>query len=134
MEYLEYLNEDHYLLQWPARQILVDRSNPLNQFDKISFRDRFCMYKEDVLETTTLLEPRLSSMSQRGGHVPSSLLVLITLQVLITGCIDGCHVEIKCPSTPDVEEYRNRENLFSISVQAVCTPNLEFSNIVARWK
>ncbi|XP_072228598.1 putative nuclease HARBI1 [Leuresthes tenuis] len=28
----------------------------------------------------------------------------------------------------------NRNNWFSINVQAVCTPNLEFSNIVARWK
>ncbi|KAM4604773.1 putative nuclease HARBI1 [Polymixia lowei] len=196
MEYLEYLNEDQYPLQRPARQILVDRSNPLNQFDEITFRDRFRMYKEDVLEIITLLEPRLSSMSQRGRPVPSSLQVLITLRFLasgtfhretgdlcgvseatvcrivhnvcsaicelrnlyikfpdaaeqanykvqfykygnfpgVIGCIDGCHVGIKCPSTPDAEEYRNRKNWFSINVQAACTPNLEFSNIVARWK
>ncbi|KAI2643094.1 hypothetical protein H4Q32_027983 [Labeo rohita] len=25
----------------------------------------------------------------------------------VIGCIDGCHVPIKCPSTPDAEEYRN---------------------------
>ena len=145
MEYLEYLNEDQYSLQRPARQILVDRSNPLNQFDEITFRDRFCMYKEDVLEIITLLEPRLSSMSRRGRPVPSSLQVLITLRLLASGTFhretgdlcgvseatDGCHVEIKCPSTPDAEEYRNHKNWFSINVQAVCTPNLEFSNIVA---
>lgn len=52
----------------------------------------------------------------------------------VIGCIDGCHVPVKCPSTPDAEEYRNRKNWFSINVQGVCTPNLEFSNIVARWK
>ena len=160
MEYLEYLNEDHYSRQRPARQILVDRSNPLNHFDEITFRDRFRMHKEDVLEITTLLEPRLFTMSQRGRPVPSSLQVLITLRFLasgtfhretgdlcgvseatvcrvvhnvysaicelrhlyikfpdaaeqanykvrfyeygnfpgVIGCIDGCHVEIKCPS------------------------------------
>jgi ribosomal protein S26 len=32
------------------------------------------------------------------------------------------------------EEYRNSKNWFSINVQAVCTPTLEFLNIVARWK
>ena len=52
----------------------------------------------------------------------------------VIGCIDGCHVPIKCPSTPNAEEYRNRKNCFSINVHGVCTPNLEFSNIVARWK
>uniref|UniRef100_A0AAZ3SBJ8 DDE Tnp4 domain-containing protein n=1 Tax=Oncorhynchus tshawytscha TaxID=74940 RepID=A0AAZ3SBJ8_ONCTS len=43
----------------------------------------------------------------------------------VIGCIDGCHVPIKCPSTPDAEEYRNSKNWFSINVQG----NLEFSNI-----
>uniref|UniRef100_A0A673IY39 Putative nuclease HARBI1 n=1 Tax=Sinocyclocheilus rhinocerous TaxID=307959 RepID=A0A673IY39_9TELE len=43
----------------------------------------------------------------------------------VIGCIDECHVPIKCPSTPD---------WFSVNVQGVCTPNLEFANIVARWK
>ncbi|KAG9282036.1 putative nuclease HARBI1 [Astyanax mexicanus] len=52
----------------------------------------------------------------------------------VIGCIDGTHVPIKCPSTPDAEEYRNRKNWFSINVQGVCTPQLQFSNIVARWK
>ena len=57
------------------------------------------------------------------GHIPG-----------VIGCIAGCHVPIKCPSTPDAEVYRNRKNWFSINVQGVCTPNLEFSNIVVRWK
>ncbi len=52
----------------------------------------------------------------------------------VIDCIDGCHVPIKCPSTPDAEEYRNRKNWFSIHVQGVCTPNLKFSNTVALWK
>ncbi|XP_062422257.1 putative nuclease HARBI1 [Pungitius pungitius] len=196
MDYLEYLNEDQHARQRPARRILLDRSDPLNQFDEITFRDRFRMHKENALEIITLLEPRLSSLSQRGRPVSNQLQVLITLRFLacgifhretgdlcgiseptvcrivhkvcsaicelrslyikfpdaagqanykvqfyeyghfpgVIGCIDGCHVPIKCPSTPDAEEYRNRKNCFSINVQGVCTPNLEFSNIVARWK
>ncbi|KAK9976429.1 hypothetical protein ABG768_021634 [Culter alburnus] len=52
----------------------------------------------------------------------------------VIGCIDGCHIPIKCPSTADAEEFRNRKNWFSINVQGVCTPTMQFSNIVARWK
>ncbi|XP_039608641.1 putative nuclease HARBI1 [Polypterus senegalus] len=52
----------------------------------------------------------------------------------VIGCIDGCHIPIKCPSTADAEEFRNRKNWFSINVQGVCTPTMQFSNIVACWK
>ena len=34
----------------------------------------------------------------------------------VIGCIDGCHILIKCPSTADSEEYRNHKNWFSINV------------------
>ena len=57
----------------------------MNWFDELTFRDRFCMYKEDVLEILTLLESILSSMSHRGGPVPSSLQVLIALRFLASG-------------------------------------------------
>ncbi|KAM3874193.1 putative nuclease HARBI1 [Diretmus argenteus] len=196
MEYLNYLNEDQHALQRLARRVLVDRSDPLNYFDEVTFRDRFRMYKENALEIITLLEPGLTILSQRGRPVPIPLQVLITFSFLasgsfhretgdlcgvhestacrivhkvcraicglkhtyinfpdaasqanykvefyeyghfpgVIGCIDGCHVPIKCPSTPDAEEYSNRKNWFSVNVQGVCTPNLEFSNIVARWK
>lgn len=52
----------------------------------------------------------------------------------MVGCIDGSHVPIKKPSTVDYEEYRCRKGFFSINVQAVCSPNLKFTNIVSRWK
>ena len=61
-------------------------------------------------------------------------LISVPVRCATALCVSFDHVEIKCPSTPDAEEYRNRKNWFSINVQAVCTPNLEFSNIVARWK
>lgn len=45
---------------------------------------------------------------------------------LLIGSIDACHVPIKCPSTPDAEEYRNNKHWFSLNVWTVCTPNLSF--------
>lgn len=194
MDYLDYVNDDQRFP--PARQVLADRSDPLQRFDEISFRDRFRMHKVNAVEIISLLEPRLSSVTQRGQPIPVCLQVLITLRFLacgtfhretgdlcgvseptvckvihrvcraicelkahyinfpdartqanykvlfyeygnfpgVIGCIDGTHIPIKRPSTPDAEEYRNRKNWFSINVQGVCTPQLEFSNIVARWK
>ena len=52
----------------------------------------------------------------------------------VLGCIDGTHIPIGKPHSQDCEEYRCRKGFFSINVQAVCNPNLSFSNIVARWK
>lgn len=69
---------------------LVDRSNPLNYLDEIAFLDRFRMCKENALEIISLLEPRLSSPSQRGRPLPNSLQVLITLRFLASGI---CHHE-----------------------------------------
>uniref|UniRef100_A0A3Q3AGL2 DDE Tnp4 domain-containing protein n=1 Tax=Kryptolebias marmoratus TaxID=37003 RepID=A0A3Q3AGL2_KRYMA len=37
----------------------------------------------------------------------------------VIGCMDGCHVAIKCPSTPNAEEYRNHKNWFSINVRVI---------------
>uniref|UniRef100_A0A3Q0S8H5 DDE Tnp4 domain-containing protein n=1 Tax=Amphilophus citrinellus TaxID=61819 RepID=A0A3Q0S8H5_AMPCI len=50
----------------------------------------------------------------------------------VIGCIDGCHIPIKCPSTEDAELYRNRKNWFSINVQGVCPPTMQLLNIAAR--
>ena len=52
----------------------------------------------------------------------------------VIGLIDGRHVQIAKPSTADHEEFRCRKVYFSINVQGVCSPGLEFTNIVARWK
>lgn len=52
----------------------------------------------------------------------------------VLGCVDGTHIPISKPFGDDYEEYRCRKGFFSINVQAVCTADLRFSNIVARWK
>lgn len=48
----------------------------------------------------------------------------------VIGCIDGSPIPIKCPSTEEAELYRNLKNWFSINAQGVCTPTMQFSNIV----
>ena len=52
----------------------------------------------------------------------------------VVGTIDGTHIPILKPSGDDYEEYRCRKGFFSINVQAVSSSNLQFFNIVSRWK
>lgn len=49
------------------------------------------------------------------------------------GCIDCTHIKIRSPGGNTSEVYRNRKGFFSINVQIVVGPNLEFFNLVARW-
>jgi len=51
----------------------------------------------------------------------------------VVSAIDCTHVKIKKPTVNNPEIYRNRKGYFSINVQACCTANLIFTNIVARW-
>lgn len=51
----------------------------------------------------------------------------------IIGCIDCTHVLITEPPGDQVEVFKNRKGMFSLNVQAVCGPQLQFYNIVARW-
>lgn len=49
------------------------------------------------------------------------------------GAVDCTHVKIQSPGGNNAESYRNRKGYFSINVQCVCNPQLEITNIVARW-
>lgn len=51
----------------------------------------------------------------------------------IVGCIGCTHVSIAEPPRDQVEVFKNRKGTFSLNVQAVCGPQLQFYNIVARW-
>ena len=51
----------------------------------------------------------------------------------VVGAIDCTHIKIPCPEGVNAELFRNHKGYFSINVQAVCGPNLEIQNIVARW-
>ncbi|KAG0431361.1 hypothetical protein HPB47_021851 [Ixodes persulcatus] len=51
----------------------------------------------------------------------------------VTGCIDSTHVRIKSPGGDDAEVFRNRKGVFSINVQAVTGPQLQFYDVVVSW-
>ncbi|XP_049522265.1 putative nuclease HARBI1 [Dermacentor silvarum] len=51
----------------------------------------------------------------------------------VTGCIDCTHVQIISPGGDNAEVYRNRKGVFSINVQAVTGPELQFFDVVAGW-
>ncbi|XP_064478311.1 putative nuclease HARBI1 isoform X1 [Ornithodoros turicata] len=51
----------------------------------------------------------------------------------VTGCIDGTHIPIQSPGGENAELFRNRKGVFSVNVQVVSGPNLEFYDIVASW-
>lgn len=51
----------------------------------------------------------------------------------VIGTIDCTHIKICCPGGPNSELYRNRKGHFSVNVQAICSHDLKFTNIVARW-
>lgn len=47
----------------------------------------------------------------------------------VIGAIDGCHIEIKQPSTQNAYDYYNKKQFYSIILQGVCDPSLKFLNI-----
>lgn len=51
----------------------------------------------------------------------------------IIGAIDCTHIKICRPPGDRPELYRNRKGYFSLNVQAVCGPDLQFFNVVSRW-
>ncbi|XP_050689013.1 putative nuclease HARBI1 [Eriocheir sinensis] len=51
----------------------------------------------------------------------------------VVGAIDCTHISILRPSVENPEMFRCRKGYFSLNVQAVCGPDLQFHNVVARW-
>ncbi|XP_037565627.2 putative nuclease HARBI1 [Dermacentor silvarum] len=51
----------------------------------------------------------------------------------LTGCIDCTHIRIKSPGGPNGEVYRNRKGYFSINVQVIAGPKLQFFDVVSSW-
>ncbi|XP_036328401.1 putative nuclease HARBI1 [Rhagoletis pomonella] len=51
----------------------------------------------------------------------------------VIGAIDCTHVRIKSPGGEYAEIYRNRKGYFSVNTQAICSADLLFTDVVARW-
>lgn len=50
----------------------------------------------------------------------------------VVGCVDGSLIPIKRPSQNEVA-YVSRRNTHDINVQGVCSHDMKFTNLVARW-
>ncbi|KAL4715302.1 hypothetical protein ACJJTC_010872 [Scirpophaga incertulas] len=51
----------------------------------------------------------------------------------VISAIDGTHIRVQSPGGNTAEEFRNRKDFFSFNVQAICSAELIFQDIVARW-
>ncbi|KAL1467773.1 hypothetical protein MTO96_041939 [Rhipicephalus appendiculatus] len=51
----------------------------------------------------------------------------------VSGCIDCTNVPIRSPGGDNAEVYRNRKGYFSINVQGITGPDLQFYDVVASW-
>ena len=51
----------------------------------------------------------------------------------VIGCIDCTHIGVDAKNVTNRERFRNRKDKITINVQAVCDPNLQFIDVVARW-
>nr|XP_049703859.1 putative nuclease HARBI1 [Helicoverpa armigera] len=51
----------------------------------------------------------------------------------VIAALDCTHIKIISPGGNTAEDYRNRKGFFSLNVQAMCTSDLKFEDIVTRW-
>uniref|UniRef100_A0A3Q1ESX8 DDE Tnp4 domain-containing protein n=1 Tax=Acanthochromis polyacanthus TaxID=80966 RepID=A0A3Q1ESX8_9TELE len=89
---------------------LLDRINPLNEFDDTDLHDRLCMYKHNAAEIFCLLQINLSCDAVRGTPIPPSLQVLITLRLLACGTfhretMDLCVYKAICELIKDYVKF-----------------------------
>ena len=58
---------------------------------------------------------------------------MLQLFFSIIDAINCTHIPILSPSGLQAEQYCCRKGFFSLNVQAVCGPDLQFFNIIHRW-
>nr|XP_054932629.1 putative nuclease HARBI1 [Dermacentor andersoni] len=91
-----------------------------------------------IWEVTQLICRRLYPKYVRLPNASEARLVMTRFYSIggfpgVTGCIDCTHIPIKSPGGDDAEVFRNRKGVFSINVQVVSGPELQFFDVVASW-
>ncbi|KAM7281602.1 putative nuclease HARBI1 [Ixodes scapularis] len=111
-----------------------DRLNPLEHFNDWEFLPTVCRVIERVSRVLAeTLFPRLVDFPEGDCDEVMRDFYNIGKFPSVTGCIDCTHVKIKGPGGPNGEVFRNRKGFFSLNVQAITGPQLQFFDIVARW-
>ncbi|KAH7983649.1 hypothetical protein HPB52_013302 [Rhipicephalus sanguineus] len=122
----EITQDEAYRYAPPLRQVLRDRHNPIEVYNDAGFLSQ--------------------SLFQAGGATPlvrlpnasEAAVVMEEFYAMarfpgVSGCIDCTHVPMKNPGGEDAEVFRNRKGYFSINVQAITGPQLQFFDLVASW-
>ncbi|KAH7937853.1 hypothetical protein HPB49_016750 [Dermacentor silvarum] len=142
----------------PRVRCLRDKVNPMEVYSDEEFLFRFRFSKTSVLttvvgdlvnvsqpsvsrciwETTQAVCLRLFPKYVRHPDAQEATSLMTRFHNIggfpgVTGCIDCTHVSIDSPGGDDAELYRNRKGYFSINVQAVTGPELQFLDVVASW-
>ena len=84
LDVLRRLQEIRALIARPRRG-LVDRKDPFELYCQASFRDRYRLSKETVLELCGRLEPDLTRHTNRSQSLPVHLQVLTALRFFAVG-------------------------------------------------
>ncbi|KAH7949067.1 hypothetical protein HPB49_004637 [Dermacentor silvarum] len=142
----------------PPRRVPRDRLNPMEVYDEYEFLCRFRFSKSAVQQLLAML-PLRDNTDGRGLPVPPLLQLLITLRFYGAGTfqiVTGDLVNVSQPTVSRViervstmiarslfpalvkfpsasEVYRNRKGYFSINVQGITGPDLQFYDVVASW-
>lgn len=104
--------------------------------------DNFGPKKSSICRIVKRVTPLIASLRGRYVQLPNNIAKVREEQnkwfgmrgfPRIIGCIDCTHVKIMSPGGNDAEVFRNRKGYFSVNVQAVCSADGLFQNIVARW-
>lgn len=88
-----------------------------------------------VSEAIASLRPQFVKMPQTEQELATASFDFFNLAKFprTIGALDCSHIRIQNPGGPNAELFRNRKGYFSINVQSVCSSELKFLNIVARW-
>ncbi|XP_049870553.1 putative nuclease HARBI1 isoform X2 [Pectinophora gossypiella] len=124
---------EYYVAQWMTRTVcgdllLISQSTASNIITKVSklLAKLIRQYVKFPQGAEAMANRELFQEMGRHGRWPGL--------PGIDGAIDCTHIKIvSTPKCQHHEVYRNRKSYFSINVQAVVGPRMEFLDIVARW-
>ena len=109
---------------------------------QIMVGDDVCVHKTTICRIIKTVTHHIALMTLNYINMPSTEEGIMRIKEQffkirkfpgVFGCIDGTHIPIQSPGGNNEELYRNRKGYFSINVQVVCSADLRFLDIVARW-
>ena len=125
----------------PHLQVLITRRYLATGNHQLTVSDCYDVSQPSVSRFCSRVTRAIARMSHDVIRIPTPNdtvkvmedFMLIAGMPGVCGCIDCTHIIIKRPSGDRTEAFRNWKGTFSLNVQAICGPQLQFYNVVARW-